>query len=169
MATFKRGDMLSHWNEPHLFLITTNACINSYGGLVMGAGIARQVRDRFSGIDKALAEVIQSKGTAFSQFEHNGRPYRAYQPPYYLLISPEWPQRRLGIFQVKNRFFAPAIPNFIEEATRMLSEWCQAHPDSTVYLNFPGIGNGGLDRNRVLPIVSELPDTVTIWEYSDEV
>lgn len=35
-----------------------------------------------------------------------------------------------------------------------------------VDLNFPGIGNGRLNREDVLPIISVLPDKVYIWERS---
>jgi hypothetical protein len=38
------------------------------------------------------------------------------------------------------------------------------HPGVTIAVNFPGIGNGRLRREAVLPIV-QLPDQVTIWEY----
>jgi len=33
-------------------------------------------------------------------------------------------------------------------------------------MNFPGIGNGRLDRADVLPLLMDLPETVTIWERS---
>jgi hypothetical protein len=32
-----------------------------------------------------------------------------------------------------------------------------------VYLNYPGIGCGGLQKSRVRPIIEELPDTVHVW------
>jgi hypothetical protein len=31
---------------------------------------------------------------------------------------------------------------------------------------FPGIGNGGLSREAVLPLLAALPHQVTIWEYA---
>ena len=34
-----------------------------------------------------------------------------------------------------------------------------------VDLNFPGIGNGKLKREDVLPILEKLPDSVHVWEY----
>jgi hypothetical protein len=46
-----------------------------------------------------------------------------------------------------------------------LCAWCAEHPDASVHLNYPGIGNGRLRREDVLPIIALLPDQVTIWEY----
>ncbi len=161
MAKFQRGD---NWDAADLVLITTNATINERGGLVMGAGIARQARDRFCGLDKALAQQIKAQAQASTPFEYKGRRYRVLAPPYHLLVSPRWPERKLGIFQVKMRFYLPASLDLVAESTRELLLWCAQHPGATVHLNFPGIGNGRLRRGDVLPVVEALPDDVIIWE-----
>ena len=69
-----------------------------------------------------------------------GRHIQAFcgnQGVYGLLISPRWPT----------------------------AKWCIKHPTATVAVNFPGIGNGRLHREAVLPIIVQLPAQVTIWEY----
>ena len=38
--------------------------------------------------------------------------------------------------------------------------------DALFYLNMPGVGHGNLSRNLVIPIISQLPDNVHVWEYA---
>ncbi len=159
MAQFKRGDMWMAYAAADLFLITTNATITVRGALVMGRGIARQARDRFPGLDAALGKQILSTCGNPSTL------LRAGQGQYGLLVSPLWPEARLGAFQVKRHYAQPASLELIQHSTAVLCAWCIDHPDASVHLNFPGIGNGRLRREDVLPIVMQLPDQVTIWEY----
>ncbi|MCI0579953.1 MAG: hypothetical protein L0332_24090 [Chloroflexi bacterium] len=153
MAEFRYGDMWTAYSKADLFLITTNSTIRQNGALVMGRGIACQARDRFPGLDKALGrQILNACG-------HLGE--------YGLLVSPRWPAAKLGAFQVKTRYDQPADPTIIEHSTAALHAWCAAHPTALVCLNFPGIGNGRLPREQVLPIVEQLPANVTIWEYQE--
>lgn len=166
MAQFRCGDIFApnNWQAAGLILITTNATINEQGHLIMGAGAAKIARDKFTGVAKALGQVIQEKAVAFSRFEHGGRSYRVYQPPYGLLVSPGWPEKKLGAFQVKSRFCDDASLDLIAQSTEALLTWAVQHPHVTIHLNYPGIGNGRLERGQVKPIISKLPDNVIVWE-----
>ena len=150
MPIFKTGNMWTAFDEVALFLLTTNSTIKRNGVLVMGRGIARQARDRFPGLDAALGKQILS--TCGNQGQ------------YGLLVSPRWPEARLGAFQGKRHYAQPASLELIRHSTAVLCAWCIEHPDASVHLNFPGIGNGRLRREDVLPIIAQLPDQVTIWE-----
>lgn len=81
---------------------------------------------------------------------------------YGLLISPRWPAAKLGVFQVKQYYSQPASLELIRCSTAALCAWCVEHPNALVHLNFPGIGNGRLRREDVLPIIAQLPDRVAI-------
>lgn len=151
MPTCKTGNIWSVFNEVDLFLITTNATLKRNGALVMGRGIARQARDRFPGLDAALGKQILT--------------VCGDQGVYSLLVSPRWPKARLGAFQVKRHYSQPASLALIRHSVAALCAWCAEYPDALVALNFPGIGNGRLCREVVLPIVMQLPNQVTIWEY----
>ncbi len=152
MPIFKTGDMWSAYDDAGLFVITTNATIKRNGALVMGRGIARQAQNRFPELDAALGRrILRICGN---------------QGLYGLIISPRWPEARLGAFQVKRHYSQPASLELIQHSTATLYAWCVEHPDASVHLNYPGIGNGRLRREDVLPIVSQLPDRVAIWEYS---
>ena len=159
MPTFKTGDMWTTFTEADLFLITTNATIKRNGALVMGRGIARQARDRFPGLDAALGKQIKNVCGNPSMRLRSG------QGQYGLLVSPRWPRAKLGAFQVKWHYSQPASLELIRHSAVALHAWCAAHPDAQICLNFPGIGNGRLCREDVLPILLQLPEQVVIWEY----
>lgn len=55
----EQGDMWRAWAVSDLWLFTANAVLTADGRLVMGAGIAKQVRDKFAGVDLALGEQIE--------------------------------------------------------------------------------------------------------------
>jgi hypothetical protein len=153
MAEFRNGDMWTAYDEADLFLITTNSTIRQDDALILGRGIARQARDRFPGLDKALGRQILNTCGSLGQ--------------YGLLVSPRWPEAKLGAYQVKSHYDKPASLALIQHSTAALQAWCAAHPTAQVCLNFPGIGNGRLPREQVLPIVQQLPANVTIWEYQE--
>lgn len=154
MPTFQKGDMWSVYPKADLFLITTNSTLKPGNILVMGRGIAKQARERFPGLNKALGQQIaQICG-------RNGQ--------YGLLISSRWPQAKIGAFQTKTDARQPASLFLIQCSTTALKQWAEAHPQAQIHLNFPGIGYGGLLREKVLPIVNQLPDNVTLWEYPDK-
>lgn len=141
------GDMWDVFGQADLFLITTNGVVNG-GRLVMGAGVARQARDRFPGLDAALGRAAAAAGSSYG-----------------LLVSPRWPAARLGAFQTKGHWREGLSPALIGLAARKLLAWCREHPDARVHLNLPGVGCGGLDRSAVLPLLEPLPDTVTVWSW----
>jgi hypothetical protein len=135
-----------------LFLVSTNSTIRQDGALVMGRGIARQANNRFPGLDLALGrEIARRCGN---------------RGEYGLLVSPRWPGAKLGAFQVKADFARPASLFLIRHSVAALLAWCERHPHATVHVNFPGIGNGGLSRVQVLPLLESLPDSVHVWEYA---
>lgn len=144
-----RGDMWSAYDGADLFLVTTNGVVTHDGKLVMGAGIARQARNRFPGLDEALGKAALEAGA-----------------PYGLLVSPRWPKAKLGAFQTKGEWKEGASPALISASTHMLLEWCKEHPTAQVHLNMPGVGLGGLPLEVVLPILEPLPDSVNVWEYA---
>ena len=151
MPQFCRGDMWSAYDDAALFLITTNSTLKKNGALVMGRGIARQAQERFPRLDLALGREIARRCSS--------------QGEYGLLVSPRWPAAKLGAFQVKTHYARPASPSLIRQSAIALLAWCEEHPGAAVHLNYPGIGNGGLARAQVLPLLKPLPDNVHVWEY----
>lgn len=150
MPTYRKGDMWSVYEDADLFLITTNSAVSRDGTLIMGRGIALEAKQRFPGLSRALGQqILKTCGSLGS---------------YGLLISSRWPEAKLGAFQVKTDPHQSASLGLIQKSTTALCAWCKEHPQASVHLNFPGIGYGGLLREKVLPIVEQLPETVCIWE-----
>lgn len=142
---FVIGNMWNDYSTADLFLITTNAFITKEGKLVMGAGIAKEARDKFPGLDRAFGKRIK------------------HLSKYGILISDKWPDKVLGAFQVKYHFKDKADLDLIRYSTEMLMQWLDTHAALNVHLNFPGVGNGRLDPIDVLEIIDVLPNNVFVW------
>jgi hypothetical protein len=116
---------------------------------MMGAGIARQAKDCFPGLDQAFGKAVALIG-----------------PRYGLLFPNAWPEDKLGAFQTKRHWRDKAEVQLIALAASKLQTWCSLYPACQVHLNMPGVGLGGLPRELVLSILESLPDTVSVWEHA---
>lgn len=148
MAKFEKGNMWDVYGRTSLFLVTTNPIINKNGELVMGRGIAQQMKENFPGAATEYAKMV----SAFPS-RHVGNFY--YEPVFGF--------QHVGYFMVKKHWAEPAsIPVILRSTADLLevASWWDR-----IDLNFPGIGNGKLSRDSVEPIMSYLPDNVHIWEY----
>ena len=148
---YEYGDMFSIYDSTDLFVITTNSTIKSNGALVMGRGIAKQVRDKFKDVDKDIGAFIYE--ICGSEGLYGFRP------------SPNFPQGKLGIFQVKYHYADKASLTLIHASTVMLRDWAKEHSDIRIDMNYPGIGYGGLSIITVEPFVQMLPDNVHVWRF----
>lgn len=151
MPTFKIGNMWTIYEQTDLFLITTNSTLDKSNALIMGAGIAKQAKQRFPRIEEVMGHAVHATCGNLGE--------------YGLLISPRWPTAKLGAFQSKTQWQLPARLSVIQKSTSMLLEWVAQHPDSKVALNFPGIGYGRLSKASIRPILDQLPNNVEIWTY----
>lgn len=149
MPKFKTGNMLDSLHLCDYAFITTNSFVKRDGKLVMGRGIAQQVRDSYPGIDYDFGTRILKE--------------KAFLKEYNLLHSRVHP--KFYAFQVKYHWFSEADLKLIENSCKMLKLRAELEEHNIFFLNFPGIGNGKLSREDVLPLIEDLPDNVTIWEY----
>ena len=155
-----------------LFLTTSNSTILN-GHLAMGAGHARQVRNRWKGIDKKMATAVIVRVNELGNRRLYGDNPNSYKVGAYtvyqcygLLVSKRWPLAKLGLFQTKDRFWTPSRLDLIKYSTTMLQNWCAKNKTKRVDLPFPNIGCGGLKVEDVEPIIDELPDTVYVWRFA---
>jgi hypothetical protein len=136
--------------DADLFCITTNSFIRNDGSLVMGAGIARQARDKLPGLAQNVGNHIEENVGHLN---------------VYGLLLPET-RSALAFFQVKQHWRNNADVQLIIHSSRQLKQWVESRPqEPDVHLNYPGIGNGGLDRGDVAPIVTAWPSNVHVWTY----
>lgn len=136
------GNMWDHYSEAGLFCITTNSTIKRNGELVMGAGIAREARDRFPDLAAKAGKLITPLST------------------YGLIII-----GKIGLFQTKKHFADNSPLDLIKYSTDKLCEFALAFPDQIIYLNYPGINHGRLTEELVSPVIQCLPDNVTVWKF----
>lgn len=146
----EKGDMWSVFGKTGLFMITTNPIKRKDGAIVMGRGIAKQAAERFPTLPYDF-------GYRYS--EH----FAGYQGLTPTGLVKEYDGQTIGYFMVKRHWRLPAEILIIEDSVLDLCEY--AHSFRRVDLNFPGIGNGKLAREDVLPLLQVLPDNVHIWEF----
>lgn len=144
----KTGDMLATLTSGDIYLVTTNSYIRKDGALVMGRGAARQLASRFPTLPYELGKRITHLG------EYN----------IGVITQTNDKQLSLGAFQVKYNFADAADLDLIQRSADQLHDL--AVRDGRIFhVNFPGIGNGRLKYDDVLPIMQDLPDNVCVWTF----
>lgn len=136
-------------SDVDVLIVTGNSYINRRGELVMGRGAAKQAADRWPLLPVQLAKYINHLGI--------------YD---LVLLGPNYCDEHVfvGVFQVKRHWHEMANPELINSAVTALTETARSLPGLTFGVNFPGIGNGRLSREQVLPIIRVLPGNVDVYE-----
>lgn len=145
MPTFVKGDMWTAFGRTDLFLFTSNPVVNKRGQAVMGRGIALQVARRFPEAQLLFGSLLSN-----TNLPHTG-------------VLGKFDDQLLGWFRVKDHFAQDAKPSIIQKSANLLSIVAPFYP--RIDLNFPGIGNGKLSRDEVLPLLEVLPSNVNVWEF----
>ena len=160
---YKYGNMLDNIkDDENITLITCNSTIKKDGSLVMGKGIAKQMKEKFPGIDYMFGNNIRLTISSL------------YSITNYLISSFKYASLNcnesftLGAFQVKESFKDKADLELIEASTRILKTRVENSPAQIWNLNFPGIGCGCRSIEEVEPIIKILPDNVHIWRFKHE-
>lgn len=142
-----RLDYGTPWTLPDVYLFTGNSITTGGGKLVMGHGAAAAVRDRYRGVDVAMAQAVLNA-------KRRGK--------HLAWVAIE-PQQGIGWFQVKEHWQAPAVPALIESAAKELAAIAVERPHLRFHLNAPGIGAGRLGWADVEPLLARLPDNVIVY------
>jgi len=137
------GNFLRGLDDPHgVVLAPTCGVLTRDGSLVMGAGAARALAARLEGIARDLGFRVRTSGT------FNGDHW-----VYGLVVVPHG-DHLVGAFQTKGHWRRPASPEIIRLSASKLRAFLEAHADLRAHLAFPGIGLGGLPRERVSAILA---------------
>lgn len=141
-------DYVTPWTLPDVYLFTGNSTVRKDGGIVMGRGAARQVRDTYPTLAYRFGKLIQQEPAE-----------RVH------IIAIDWVkgQQYIGWFQVKYRWQDPADLWLIHKSTERLAQLANKHSKFTFHMNYPGVGNGQLKIKDISPIIDALPDNV--WVY----
>lgn len=124
-------DLWSLYDEGNAIAITTNGFIKKNGECVMGAGCAKQCKNRYSWFPKYLGELIEKNGN------HVFRIGNIFTLP------------------VKHNWYEKADIDLILESLIELQEMLRE--DETVFVPLPGCGNGKLKWEDVSKEIENLP------------
>lgn len=139
------------WGPDEVYCFTANRTLNSHGELVMGAGAAREVRNKFPGVAKRFGDYI--------------RRYPCHDIPTVQVNEGQW----LYAMPVKDFWRDPAELDRIERSFRALDEIAQRHPNIRHHCNYPGIGAGILPFATVQTLLESLnlPDNIILYHHED--
>lgn len=151
------GDMWSAWGKG-LWLFPACSHQTWSGDLTMGAGLAKAVKEKWPRLPDILGAYLRDGGHG------DDSAYGVCVPVYVPGIEGSG---KIGAFQTKFDWKAPSSLALIGFSVIELKIMCRYGQIPRVDLAFPGIGCGGLERADVLPIISELPDSVHIWERGE--
>lgn len=142
-----QGNIWDYLGPNSLIGITTNGFVKKNSRCVMGAGVAKQARDRFKDLDLELGIRINLKGNKVYLF---------------------W-ERGLFTFPVKHNWNEDADLELIEKSCEQLKVMMRLFPEKRFFLVRPGCLNGSRDwETEVKPIMlkhfSDQPLTIVEWK-----
>lgn len=132
------GNVWDYHDAGHWVVITTNGTITydhwEQPCCVMGAGVAKQAKERFPGLPSTLGRLILATGNVVYKL----------------------PQYRIYTFPVKTNWWKQADVNLIVRSCKQLVKLVPEN--GVVYMVRPGCGAGGLHWGEVKPIIEPLLD-----------
>lgn len=142
----EKGNMWSVFDSTDIFMITTNPIRRKDGAVVMGRGIALEAKTKYPTLPHDFGNMLETYPNNIGLIGHYD-----YTRIYWFMVKHHW----------RDRADLEVIKKSVTELRELL-EWS----DERVDMNFPGIGNGKLKREDVLPVLQTLPDNVHVWEYA---
>ena len=136
------------------YLVTANSTLDKNGRLVMGRGAALTARKLNPALPAVFGRELRTKFPDQNLWRGN-----LLVSPFGLIMAANF-----GAFQVKFDWEQRALLGLIQFSVERLCDYCQAHPEEQISLNYPGIGYGKLTKELVAPLLAPLPEQVTIWE-----
>jgi O-acetyl-ADP-ribose deacetylase (regulator of RNase III) len=128
---------LDLWQIDAIKVITTNAIIKSNKTAVMGAGIAREAKDKFPGIDRTLGVMILHFGN---------NPHLIWSNPVIFSFPTKWHWKEKADIKL------------IENSAKKLVQIADAFQFKSMALPRPGCGNGGLEWEDVKLVLEPILD-----------
>lgn len=113
--------------------ITTNGFVTSKGCLIMGAGVAKEARDRYPGLDRRWGDITMRAGQG-------------------VILDP---LTRLIAFPTKYHWRQPSDLTLIARSATQLVKLAPDQPDK-IYLPRPGCGQGRLHWKDVKPVIEPI-------------
>ena len=146
-------------DELDLYVVTTNGYITKDDKLVMGRGAALMA--------KKLCPLLPEIASRLTQYVFDSsRGCRVYG---FVESNPvkciDKKVRRFGLFQVKYHWRDKADLALIGFSILSMNKRLDMfEPKVRIGMNYPGIGNGGLSKEQVAPLLESLDKRVMVYE-----
>jgi len=119
--------------------VTTNGIVTQKSKLVMGAGVARQFRDNYPGLDYELGQKVTTYGNQVFLVYKNKQPIISFPTKYH------WKDK--------------SDIDLIVDSAKKLVKITQSRFWVKVALPAPGVGKGGLSwKSQVYPALKDILD-----------
>lgn len=159
----KEGDILSNSiGILDAVCIPTNGYVKKNGEAVMGAGLAKEIKEMLEGIEQKLGMLIKGNGNIVQVISKEEGTYIIAFPvkPIYVKAPKGYqilPHLRNNFI---NKDFVPGFAVYadlkiIEESCKQLLALVNKTKFETVAMPLVGCGNGGLKPNVVIPILKK--------------
>lgn len=137
------GNFLEALNYSNSLVVAPTNGVIVNGHLVMGAGAAKALQNRFNRLSKALGQAIAA------QHQPVGGVYTYYFEPicYY---DDDGRLFNLAAFQTKYHWRHPADLALLARSAEHLAQHLFDCPELTAHMAFPGVGLGRLNPKQVL-------------------
>jgi hypothetical protein len=145
-----------HPGHPGMIVVTCHSRLDNDGRLMMDFGEAKEAARRIPGIE-------QQAGLEISTSAMDG----VYG---FLPVRPPRPEDRIigfGLFQVKVNSDETPDPELIKHSMTCLRRYAEMNASLKIRMNYPGIGEPGLDADQVAPLLLPLPKTVTLCHQGE--
>lgn len=120
--------------------VTTNGVVKKNGHLVMGAGVAKQFSNYYTGLASVFGSWVQQQGNTVC--------------PIFVIDGPD-----IFSFPTKNHWKDKSSIELIETSAKKLVELADRYKLKHIAIPAPGCGLGGLDwETQVKPVLEEIFD-----------
>lgn len=161
------GNMLNEFILPSktkLLVFTANGVITNNKKLVMGAGIAKTIKEQYPDIDSWFGQAMVGNPRLLipTVTKHNEDVY-VYK---YGLLRGVYNEQAIAALQTKLHFSTPSPLELVKQSLLILENATKDNYEE-VHLTMPGVGYGKLPLRDVLPLVERLPDNFHVWSKRD--
>lgn len=146
MLNERAGNVWDVHDQYNWVVITSNGFVKRNGECVMGAGVAKEAKQRFPTVPATVGKGIKKYGNV----------------PLFL------PDKSIATFPVKHNWWEQADLELIRQSCELFKAKMTKLPKTVFHLPRPGCGNGRLTWEEVGPVLKRYFDNdprVVIWQY----
>lgn len=142
--------------NPGMIVITSHASVGEDGRLFLGYHAGREALRRIPDIERQCGQAVLA-----------GAVDGIYG---FLPVRPPRPDQRIvgfGLFQTHLNWNQSADLELIRYSMECLRRYARENAEMKIRMNFPGLGEGGLEADDVAPLLLPLPESVTICHQGE--